>query len=196
MEQVMGTDFRKQDAASLVRLAAGGDKGAWEQLIDQHARLIWAVTRDFRLPDWDAADIAQTTWMRLIEHIHRIEHPERLASWLATTTRNECLRYIASRKRIVLAHEDAEFDGLIAGEAEIDEALLAAERAQAVREAIAALPRRWQLLMEMLMVDPPVSYAKISDALGLPVGSIGPTRGRCIARLRELMVQTEGDLAA
>jgi DNA-directed RNA polymerase specialized sigma24 family protein len=87
----------------------------------------------------------------------------------------------------VLADKEESFDGPAVHEPEVDEALLAAERAQVVREAITRLPHRWQRLMEMLMSDPPASYAEISDELGLPVGSIGPTRGRCLARLRVLL---------
>jgi RNA polymerase sigma factor (sigma-70 family) len=180
-------DVARLDVARLVRQAATGDKHAWERLVDQYARLIWSITREFKLVESDAADVVQTTWMRLIEHIDRIEHPERVGSWLAATARNECLRSLAFRKRLVLAHEDASFDGPAEHEPEVDEALLAAERAGIVREAMAHLPRRWQRLMEMLMADPPVSYAEISDELGLPVGSIGPTRGRCLARLRVLL---------
>ena len=135
----------------------------------------------------DAADVAQTTWLRLLEHIDRIEYPARVGSWLAATARHECLRSLAARKRVVLSQDDVEFDGAAVHEPAIDERLLAAERAQAVREALSRLPWRWQRLLEMLMADPPVSYAEISDQLGLPVGSIGPTRGRCLARLRVLL---------
>jgi RNA polymerase sigma factor (sigma-70 family) len=175
------------DIARLVRHAASGDKHAWERLVDQYARLIWSITREFKLVESDAADVVQTTWMRLIEHIDRLQHPERVGSWLAATARNECLRNLAARKRLVLAPEDGAFDGPADHEPEIDEALLAEERAEVVREAMAHLPRRWQRLMELLMADPPVSYAEISDELGLPIGSIGPTRGRCLARLRLLL---------
>jgi len=175
------------DVARMVRQAATGDKRAWERLVDQYARLIWSITREFKLEESDAADVVQTTWMRLIEHIDRIEHADRVGSWLAATARNECLRSLAVRKRLVLAHEDDSFDDPARHEPEIDEALLAAERAAGVREAITQLPWRWQRLMEMLMADPPASYAEISDELGLPVGSIGPTRGRCLARLRVLL---------
>lgn len=177
----------QSDVARLVRQAASGDKHAWERLVDQFARLIWFVTRDFKLAESDAADVVQTTWVRLIEHIDQLQHPERISSWLAATARNECLRNLAARKRIALADEDATFDGFAGHEPEIDEALLAEERAEVVREAMAHLPRRWQRLMELLMADPPVSYAEISGELGLPIGSIGPTRGRCLARLRVLL---------
>ena len=149
--------------------------------MDQYARLIWSMTADFKLVESDAADVAQMTWLRLLEHIDRIEHPDRVGSWLAATARNECLRSLAARKRVVLGEDDVELGSAVAHEPEIDERLLADERAQAVREALSRLPRRWQRLLEMLMADPPVSYAEISDELGLPIGSIGPTRGRCLA---------------
>ena len=173
--------------AGLVRRAADGDMAAWERLVDQYARLIWSITVDFKLTESDAADVAQTTWLRLLQHIDRIEHPDRVGSWLAATARNECLRSLAARKRVVLGHDDVELDSAVAHGPEIDERLLADERAQVVRDALSRLPRRWQRLLEMLMADPPVPYADISDELGLPVGSIGPTRGRCLARLRVLL---------
>jgi len=175
------------DIARLVQRAAEGDRLAWERLVDQYARLIWAMTRDFKLVESDAADVAQATWLRLLEHIDRLEYPARVGSWLAATARNECLRSVAARKRVVLVHDDVALNGDAAHEPEIDERLLAAERAQAVREALSRLPQRWQRLLELLMADPPASYAEISDQLGLPVGSIGPTRGRCLERLRELL---------
>jgi RNA polymerase sigma factor (sigma-70 family) len=175
------------DVARLVRHAAEGDRQAWERLIDQFARLIWSITVEFKLTESDASDVAQTTWLRLLQNINRIEHPDRVGSWLAATARNECLRSLAAHKRVVLGHDDAEFDGAVAHGPEIDERLLADERAQVVRDALSRLPRRWQRLLEMLMADPPVPYADISHELGLPVGSIGPTRGRCLARLRVLL---------
>jgi RNA polymerase sigma factor (sigma-70 family) len=175
------------DVAGLVRRAAEGDRQAWERLVDQYARLIWSITGEFKLAESDAADVAQTTWLRLLEHIDRIEYPDRVGSWLAATARNECLRSLAARKRVVLAHDDEVLTGVVASEHEVDERILADERAQVVREALSRLPRRWQRLLELLMADPPTSYADISSELGLPVGSIGPTRGRCLAQLRVLL---------
>lgn len=180
-------DVAKPDIAELVRGAAAGDLGAWERLVDQFARLIWSITGEFKLVESDAADVAQTTWLRLLEHIDRIEHPDRVGSWLAATARHECLRYLATHKKVVLGHDEEDLQGVAANGPEVDERLLADERAEVVREALSSLPRRWQRLLEMLMADPPVPYAEISDQLGLPVGSIGPTRGRCLARLRVLL---------
>ena len=170
-----------------MRLAASGDAAAWERLIDQYERLVAAVIWEFRLRDGDAADVAQTTWLRLLEHIDRLDYPDRVSSWLAVTARHECLRSLATHKRVMLGHEHDELDVAVPHAPEVAERLLADERAQVVREAMSRLPRRWQRLLEMLMADPPASYAEISDQLGLPVGSIGPTRGRCLARLRVLL---------
>jgi RNA polymerase sigma factor (sigma-70 family) len=175
------------DIALLVRRAAEGDHWAWERLVDQYARLIWSITRDFKLVESDAADVFQATWLRLLEHIDRLEQPARVGSWRAATAKNECLRGMAARKRIMLVHDDATLKDDVTGEPEVDERLLAEERAQAVREALSRLPWRWRQLVELLMADPPASYAEISDQLGLPVGSIGPTRGRCLERLRVLL---------
>jgi RNA polymerase sigma factor (sigma-70 family) len=182
-------DDDSPDIVSLVRQAAAGDKAAWEDLVERYSRLIWAMTRDFGLAEMDASDVVQTTWLRLLEHIHRIEYPERIGSWLATTARHECLRHLASSRRVTLVDDhDATFGQSTEHQPDVDERLLAEERALAVRLAVATLPTRSQLLLELLMADPPVSYTEISDQLGLPIGSIGPTRGRCLQRLK-LMLQ-------
>lgn len=173
--------------ASLVRHAATGDMQAWERLIDQFSRLIWSITAEYRLVESDAADVVQTTWLRLLEHIGRLEYPERVGSWLAATARHECLRSLAVHKRLVLSPDQQNMEEASAVGPEVDERLLAIERDQVVRDAMSSLPKRWQRLLEMLMADPPVSYTDISDELGLPIGSIGPTRGRCLARLRVLL---------
>ena len=182
-----GQDTDVLDVARLVRYASEGDRRAWERLVERYARLIWAMTRDFKMAESDAADVAQVTWLRLLEHIDRLEQPARVGSWLAATARNECLRALAARKKVVPVPDDAGLNDVAAHQPEVDERLLAGERDQAVREALARLPQQWQQLVELLMADPPVSYAEISDQLGLPVGSIGPTRGRCLAKLRVLL---------
>jgi len=173
------------DLTCLVRRAAAGDRAAWERLVDQFSRLLWAMTRDFRLSESDAADVVQATWLRLLEHIDRIEYPERIGSWLATTARHECLRHLAAGKRVMVVEGDHDaFTDTAGHQPDVDERLLAEERAQAVRAAMSTLPSRSQRLLELLMADPPVSYTEISDQLGVPIGSIGPTRGRCLERLR------------
>jgi RNA polymerase sigma factor (sigma-70 family) len=181
------TEHDVADISAWIRRAADGDRQAWNRLVGQYGRLIWSITTRFKLSESDAADVVQTTWMRLIEHIDRIEQPDRVGAWLASTARNECLRHVSARKRIVLVHENVELEHAEPQGPEVDEALLAAERAEHVRAAMSHLPAQWQQLLELLMADPPASYAEISDQLGLPVGSIGPTRGRCLAKLRVLL---------
>jgi len=99
-------------SAELVRGAASGDAAAWDRLMDRYGRLIWAITWDFNLAESDASSVVQTTWLRLIEHIDRIEYPERVGAWLATTARNECLRSIAARRRLVLVGEESGLEAI------------------------------------------------------------------------------------
>lgn len=122
--------------------------------------------------------------MRLLEHISRID-PGRIGAWLSVTARRECIRLIALRKRVALVYDDATFDDTAVDQPEPGETLLADEQASEVRRAVETLPKRWQQMLAMLMTDPPSSYAEISDKLGFPIGSIGPIRGRCMARLRD-----------
>jgi RNA polymerase sigma factor (sigma-70 family) len=179
------------DVGQLVRRAAAGDRGAWERLVDQYSRLVWAMTRDFKLAESDASDVVQATWLRLLENIDRIQYPERISSWLATTARHECLRHLAAGKRVMVVQDDHDaFSDAVGHQPDVDERLLAQERAQAVRDALSTLPSRSQRLLELLMADPPVSYTEISDQLGVPIGSIGPTRGRCLERLRLVLQAT------
>ena len=98
-------------------------------------------------------------------------------SWLVATARNECLRAVAARNKIVLVDDDAVLDHVATHQPEVDERLLAGKRNQTVREALSSLPWQWQRLLELLMADPPASYPEISNRLGLPVGSIGPPAG-------------------
>src|ERR1700722_14092566 len=121
------TDSAVIDIAEVMRGAAAGDAAAWDGLMDQYGRLIWSITRDFKLAESDASDVVQTTWLRLVEHIGRLEHPERVGAWLATTARNECLRSIASRKRLVLVGEEYGLEVIADHEQPADEVVLAAE---------------------------------------------------------------------
>jgi RNA polymerase sigma factor (sigma-70 family) len=176
----------RSEAASLVILAAAGDQAAWSKLVDHYARLVWAVTRSFRLTDSDASDVSQMVWLRLLEHIDRVD-PVRVGAWLVVTTRRECLRVLAFRKRVLLTYESDAFEVVAGDQPELDADLLADERAVDVRRALESLPDRWQQLLGMLMADPPAPYAEISEKLDIPIGSIGPIRGRCLEKLRVLL---------
>lgn len=170
----------------LVDAASGGDRQAWEELVESYGGLVWAITRNHRLSAGDAADVSQTTWLRLVENIDRIHDRSRIGAWLATTARRECLRVIGQTRRVVVLPSE-DLDGALPQQAGVDSAVLADERDQEVRRAMQQLPPNCQLLLHLLMLDPPPSYEQVSEALGIPIGSIGPTRGRCLAKLHEIL---------
>jgi RNA polymerase sigma factor (sigma-70 family) len=172
--------------AQLVRRAAGGDEVASDAIVDGYSRLLWSVVRGFRLTDAQAADAVQTTWVRLLENLDAIREPERLGGWLRTTARRVCLETVrrASRECPVDPQRHTALEQ-VAGRADDPEAhVLRQERAAMVREALGKLPQRHQRLLELLVASPPLSYEEISARLGMPVGSIGPTRARLLTRLR------------
>jgi RNA polymerase sigma factor (sigma-70 family) len=172
-------------AGDLVRAAAAGDQRAWNDLVEKFAGLVWGVARKHRLNDSDAADVCQATWLRLVEHLGSLREPDAVAGWLVTTARRECLRVLREGDRQIPVDVATEID-LRADQTlpEADAALLEHERAVALREAFAELPPSCRALLSMLLADPPHSYIEISEALGMPIGSIGPTRARALERLR------------
>jgi RNA polymerase sigma factor (sigma-70 family) len=187
------------DTARLVAAAAGGDRVAWQGLVGHFSGLVWSITRAHRLADADAADVFQTTWLRLAEHIGSIEHPERVGAWLATAARRECLQSLRASARTVPVDDMTRLDRGAGGRPTEDAVLAAeqeredAERAAALWRALARLPARCYELLRVLMASPKPSYAEVAAALGLPVGSIGPTRARCLDKLREDMAESIRD---
>jgi len=172
-------------AGELVHAAAAGDQSAWDKLVDRFSGLVWSVARSFRLGDADAADVTQVTWLRLVEHLHRIEDGDRIGAWLATTARREALRLIRQQGRVVTFDDDAVLDELAPQDVpEPAQRLLAAERDAALWAALDGISPRCQHLLRVLVADPPPSYEEISAALDMPIGSIGPTRARCLEHLR------------
>jgi len=176
---------RSRRTGDLVTAAARGDDAAWKALVEQFSGLIWSVTRAYRLASADAADVFQVTWLRLAEHIGRLEHPEHVGAWLATTARREALRASRASARVVLTDDDAVFDAQEAGGETPEQAVLRSERADQLWRAFRTLPARCQMLLRLLMATPPPSYTEVAAALDRPVGSIGPTRARCLRLLRE-----------
>ena len=167
---------------ALAEAAARGDQHAWDRLVEQFGGLVWAVTRGHRLADAEAEDVFQVTWLRLVEHLDSIRNLEGLGAWLATTARNECLRTIRGAGRQIPT-EDVGV-AVAAGEAPVATGVLTAERDRALWEAFGQISDRCQRLLRLLMADPPPAYDAVSAALEMPIGSIGPTRARCLARLR------------
>jgi len=170
-------------AVDLVTAARGGDKRAWEELVDRYAPLIWSICRQYRLADADAEDIVQAVWLYLVEQLDNLRDPAALPGWLATTTKRACAR--ARRARCTLLADEQVLDSIPDERiAPAGHELIVAERDAALREAFARMPPECQQLLALLMADPPVPYAEISARLGIPVGSIGPTRRRCLDKLR------------
>jgi RNA polymerase sigma factor (sigma-70 family) len=166
----------------LVLAAADGDREAWNGLVDQFTGLIWAVARGHRLSDADAGDVVQTTWLRLVEHLDRLQEPERVGAWLATTARRECLKVLSRGSR--MRPTEHEFLDVEPVEFDADARLFVKERDAALWLAFQRLSDACQELLRILMSDPPPAYEDVAAALGRPIGSIGPTRGRCLERLR------------
>jgi RNA polymerase sigma factor (sigma-70 family) len=148
--------------------------------------MVFSIARAHRLNAADAADVSQTTWTRLVEHLDRIEQPEYVGAWLATTARRESLRVLRMTDRQAPPADEALFDRLVSTAAPVDVDLLAEERDRVVGDLIAQLPCRCARLLRLLLADPPVSYRDLGELLDMPMGSIGPTRARCLEQLRRL----------
>jgi RNA polymerase sigma factor (sigma-70 family) len=175
----------RPEAADLVARARNGDKQAWDALVERYAPLVWSICRRHGLGDADAEDVGQNVWLKLVDQLETIRVPAALAGWLATTTRRECGRLLRAAPR---ARETGQADGIQAipdGHAPAaEEELLAAERHAALREVLTHLPPCCQQLITLLTRDPAPPYAQISTRLGIPEGSIGPSRARCLDKLR------------
>ncbi len=171
----------------LVAAANCGDSAAWDALVERYSRLVWAVARSFRLSGADAADVSQTTWLRLVEKLDTIKDPEHLAGWLATTARREALKTLrlAGRESPVFG-ENEELLGPEVGSLEQDPEALAllGDEYKHLWRAYAGLSESCRVLLWLVTVAPLGSYAEVSAALDMPIGSIGPTRSRCLDRLR------------
>jgi len=171
--------------ADLFLRARFGEQLAWDQLVERLAPLLWSICRRYRLSDADADDVAQTVWLKLLERLTQINDPAALPGWLATTTERECLRVHGQGKRRQ-DHESPIEDDVPAGPgpATAESVVETAERNAAIRAGFAMLSPRCQELLRLLLHDPPLSYVEIGELLDTPVGSLGPTRARCLQRLR------------
>ena len=173
-------------SGDLVRAARAGSEQGWAALVDRHSGMLWAVARAHRLSDADAADVVQTTWMRLTEHIADLREPECVPGWLAATARRECLRRL--RRRELPSDSLDTVDRQDPGPGPEDTVLRRDAHAR-LEVAMRRLPDRDRQLLRLLMASPAPTYAEIAAALDMPMGSIGPTRARALTRLR-------GELAA
>jgi len=169
----------------LVTRARNGDRQAWDALVDRYAPLVWSVCRRHRLEAADAQDAAQNVWLKLVDHLDSLRDPAALPGWLVTTTRRECGRILRAARRPSDTRQALAAGTIADDHAQATEQdLLAAERHVALREALGQLPPGCQQLLALLICDPALSYAEIAARLGTRVGSIGPSRRRCLDKLR------------
>ncbi len=178
-----------EETEGLVLRATQGDAAAWSDLVDRFGGLIWHIARCAGLDASDAADVSQTTWLRFAENLGSLREPERVGAWLATTARREASKVARLAGRQIVVDPWSELRRIADREPAADAAMIDVEEGIALQLALAELPTRCRELLLGLVGDPPCSYQELSSKLGLPVGSIGPTRGRCLDRLRELLGQ-------
>ncbi len=173
--------------ADLLRRAAAGDADAWAAIVARYTPVLRGRVRRYRLQDADAQDVIQVTWLRLAQHLDRIHTPEHLAGWLAAVANRECLRVLRDRARTVVVPDVGPGDDDPGPEQVVVDEMERAELRAAVTAALTTLPARRRELLEALFADDGRSYARIAHDVGMPVGSIGPTRARVLAHLRRLV---------
>jgi RNA polymerase sigma factor (sigma-70 family) len=170
----------RDDLDRIVRSAAAGDPVAWSRLVARFRARVLGAARTAGLTHHEAEDAAQATWARLVGAIGRIQDPNAIGAWLHTTARREGLRIRTGQRAV----EPLDDELAITHAPDLDRELIAAEERAALRSAVGRLPGRHARLMRAFLADPEPSYAQVSAELGIPLGSIGPIRGRCMARLR------------
>jgi RNA polymerase sigma factor (sigma-70 family) len=176
----IGGDHADSALVALVHAARRGDDRAWEGLIDRFDPMLRKVARSFRLGPSDVDDVVQGTWVLLYSHIGCLREPAALPGWLATTVRRQALRLLQSQTREQLTDEaDLGATDDLTPEA----VMLEAERREALMRAVEALPDRQRRVVTMLVVQPSLDYQQLGALLEMPIGSIGPTRARGLARL-------------
>ena len=180
----------------LIAAAAAGEQRGWLGLVDRYGPLVRQVARRYRLSEHESQDVSQTVWLRLLEHIGRIREPLALPGWLVTTTRNEALRVLKAnqRTRPVAAIDNSTLE-VKHQEASAEDRLLRDERQKMVRDGLAELKPEHRALLLLLHAEPEVSYEEISRRLGMPRGSIGPTRARCLEKLKQTRAIRQLDAA-
>jgi RNA polymerase sigma factor (sigma-70 family) len=183
-----------RSTTELVEAAGRGVPQAWDELVTRYGALVRAVAARYRLQEADAADVVQTTWLRVLERLHTLHDPERLGGWLATITSRECLALLRRAHR-ELPEEDIAAGRPVTGPGP-EALLLTAEVRAAVGEAVAGLPPRRRELVQQLFYQPDPAYREVARTMGMPTGSVGPTRSRVLASLQASLEEAGFGLSA
>ncbi len=183
-DAVRPTPFEDPDLVALVRCAADGDPAAMRCIVERFDRLLRAIVRFYRLSPWDVDDVVQATWLQFMEHGRSLREPAAIKAWLATTARRQSFQVLQRRVREQPSDDPALGEDMRA--AEPCEELIATERRAALHGAVAQLPVSGRRLMTLMIARPGMSYEQVGEVLGIPIGSIGPTRLRCMTRLSHM----------
>lgn len=189
-------EYAQYSDEDLVQACRAGEKQAWDALVGRYERLVYTIPIRYGLVRGEAEEVFQNTWLALVRHIDRLEQPDRLAAWLVTTARRECWERRRGAEFLTSATAQSEdlLSNLVSGERPPDEVVERFRRHNLVRDAVAQLDERCQKLLELLYYDADSpSYGDISDHLGMPIGSIGPIRARCLKKLSKLLADLMGD---
>lgn len=199
----MTTAITDVDDAALVARCLQGDAAAWAQLVQRYQRLVYAVVRRMGLDEHVAADVFQTVFARLIEHLPRLTQPERLQAWIVTTAKRESLRTRErAHRQVSLSSDDGDEGGSLIDELPDDsplaeEALSELQQLHLLRQGLERIDERCRALLELVFRDEDehLPYAEVARRLGVPAGSVGPTRQRCLDKLRRLVEAAEASEA-
>jgi len=183
---------RSARIASLVSAARAGDDDALGQIVTELSPLLWQVARAAGLSRGDAEDVLQTVWMRLLSHLDGIRTSMALTGWLVVTTRREAWRVRGAGRKLLPADQDW-LSALPAAEPGSEEQVIMDDQRRALWTAMRQLPSRCQELLRIVAFVPRPDYAAVAAELGIPIGSVGPTRGRCLAKLRALLAGDQGE---
>ena len=170
------------ELVALVRAGAAGDPIALTRLVARFDRTLRGVVRYYGLSSWDTDDVIQSAWLQFIQHGRDLREPAAVSGWLVTTARRESLRVLQRHVREDLSDDPTR--GERSGDAALNHKLIAAERRMVLHRALSELPERQRDLMWLLTTNPDLSYEEVARQLSMPIGSIGPTRGRSLDRLR------------
>lgn len=180
----------QNEVGDAVRRAARGDRVAWDELVGSFSGMIWSVATAHRLGPADAGEVVQTTWLRAVENLDRIREPDRFGGWLATTARRETLRLIRLGGREQPGGDDTRLDRPDPTTPTPEDVLLEQDRDRRLWAAFARLDDRCRRLLQLVVVVSP-PYTEVAAALDMPIGSIGPTRARCLDKLRRVLAADE-----
>jgi len=186
---VTASAYKSRTDAELVGMCLNGDALAWEALVMRYRRFIYSIPVRFGFGPADAADVFQTVCLKVIEHLHEVKDERKLGAWLSTITTRQCLSVLSARHRETPT-ADEDFDEPVDPSKNLEEIRVTAEAQQTLRDCVQQLPPRCKSLIDMLYFDArSLSYQQISEALAMPVASIGPNRARCLEKLKKILQQ-------